>query len=261
MLSGKIALAICVLFLSMTARAADLLDVVKQRGVLRIATEGTYPPFNYKDKKTGELTGFDVEFARALSARLGVRPEFVATEWAGILAGLQVGKYDVIISQVTMTPKRQAEFAFSRPYTYSVAQLILRQDDVASYPTLASLKGKRVGVGQGSSYAETLNAIGGIEVKTYTSAPLNLQDLANGRIDAALNDRLLVPYMMQEAKLPLRAAATVGEPQRQGIAFKKNNPQFQLALDAAIAALIADGTYARISQRWFGLDASRMPGQ
>lgn len=90
----------------MTARAADLLDMVKQRGVLRIATEGTYPPFNYKDKKSGELTGFDVEFARALSARLGVKPEFVATEWAGILAGLQVGKYDVIISQVTITPKR-----------------------------------------------------------------------------------------------------------------------------------------------------------
>lgn len=261
MLSGKIALAICVLSLSMTARAADLLDMVKQRGVLRIATEGTYPPFNYKDKKSGELTGFDVEFARALSARLGVKPEFVATEWAGILAGLQVGKYDVIISQVTMTPKRQAEFAFSRPYTYSVAQLILRQDDATSYPTLASLKGKRVGVGQGSSYAETLNAIGGIEVKTYTSAPLNLQDLANGRIDAALNDRLLVPYMMQEARLPLRAASAIGEAQRQGIAFKKNNPQFQLAIDGAIAALIADGTYARISQRWFGLDASRIPGQ
>lgn len=244
-----------------TASAQDLLDSVKARGVLRAAIEGTYPPFNFKDKKTGELTGFDVEFARALAARLGVKVEFVATEWVGILAGLQVGKYDAIISEVTMTPKREAEFDFSRPYTYSSAQLILRKDDKSEYRDFAGLKGKNVGVGQGSSYAETLNAVGGINVKTYVSAPLNLQDLANGRIDAALNDRLLVPYMMQEAKLPLRAAASIGEAQKQGIAFKKNNPKFKAAIDNAIADMIKDGSYARISQKWFGLDASKAPAQ
>jgi cystine transport system substrate-binding protein len=244
-----------------TAATPDLLDSVKARGSLRVALEGTYPPFNFKDKKTGELAGFDVEFARALADRLGVKVEFVATEWVGILAGLQVGKYDAIVSEVTMTPKREAEFDFSQPYTYSTAQLILRKDDKSEYRDFASLKGKTVGVGQGSSYAETLNAVGGINVKTYVSAPLNLQDLANGRIDAALNDRLLVPYMMQEAKLPLRAAAAIGEAQKQGIPFKKNNPKFKAAVDAAIADMIRDGSYARMSRKWFGLDASRPPAQ
>jgi cystine transport system substrate-binding protein len=243
------------------ASAQDLLDGVKARGTLRVAVEGTYPPFNFKDKKTGELTGFDIEFARALAGKLGVKAEFVATEWVGILAGLQVGKYDAIISEVTMTPKREAEFDFSRPYTYSTAQLILRKDDKAEYRDFVSLKGKSVGVGQGSSYAETLNAVGGINVKTYVSAPLNLQDLANGRIDAALNDRLLVPYMIQEAKLPLRVAAAIGDIQKQGIPFKKNNPKFKAAVDTAIADMIRDGSYARISQKWFGLDASRLPSR
>jgi len=76
---------------ALTANAADLLDDVKTRGTLRIACEGSYPPFNYKDDK-GQLTGFDVEIGRAIAAKLGVEPEFTTTEWSGILAGLQAGK-------------------------------------------------------------------------------------------------------------------------------------------------------------------------
>src|SRR3954463_11244152 len=93
--------------LALPAHAADLLDTVKARGTLRIAMEGTYPPFNYKDQKSGELAGYDVEVARMLAAKLGVKPEFVSTEWSAILSGLASGKYDVIISQVGMTPKRE----------------------------------------------------------------------------------------------------------------------------------------------------------
>ncbi|MBP0599213.1 transporter substrate-binding domain-containing protein [Herbaspirillum sp. LeCh32-8] len=255
----KILFAVCLLCTALSALGQDLLDVVRTRGVLRVAVEGTYPPFNFKDRKSGQLDGFDIEFARALAVRLGVKAEFVATEWAAILAGLQVGKYDVIISEVTMTPRREAEFDFSRPYTYSLAQVIQRQDDRSVYSTLDSLKGKRVGVGQGSSYADLLNGIGGIEVKTYVSTPLNLQDLANGRIDAALNDRLLVPYMIREARLPLRAATALGPLQKQGIALRKNNPALKRAIDRAIDDMIADGSYAKLSMKWFGLDASRIP--
>src|SRR6476661_7852216 len=105
--------------LAVPAQAADLLDTAKARGTLRIALEGTYPPFNFKDPKTGQLTGYDVDVARLVAARLGLKPEFVTTEWASILAGLGAGKYDVIISQVNVTPKREQAFDFSTPYTYS----------------------------------------------------------------------------------------------------------------------------------------------
>jgi hypothetical protein len=70
------------------AWGADLLDTAKARGTLRIAMEGTYPPFNFKDQKTGQLAGYDVDVARLLAAKLGLKPEFVSTEWAAILAGL-----------------------------------------------------------------------------------------------------------------------------------------------------------------------------
>ena len=106
---------LCAMGLMVPAHAADLLDTVKARGTLRIALEGTYPPFNFKDAKTGQLTGYDVDVARLVSSRLGVKPEFVTTEWGAILAGLGAGRYDAIVSQVGINPKRQQAFDFSQP--------------------------------------------------------------------------------------------------------------------------------------------------
>jgi cystine transport system substrate-binding protein len=237
--------------------AADLLDTVKARGTLRIAVEGTYPPFNFKDQKTGQLAGYDVDVARLVAARLGLKPEFVNTEWAAILAGLSAGKYDVIISQVGMTPKREQAFDFSEPYTYSSPQLIVRKNERANYTSLHDLKGKKLGVGQGSVFEQQAKTVPGIEVKSYPAAPENLQDLAFGRVDAALNDSLMVSYLLKNARLPIRAGALVGKVERMGIPFQKGNPHFKAAINKVIADAKADGSLKQISMKWFGTDASR----
>jgi hypothetical protein len=145
---------------ALAAHAADLLDDVKARGTLRIGMEGTYPPFNYKNDK-GELDGFDVDIAKALAAKLAVRPEFTTTEWSGILAGLQAGKYDVIVNQVAATDKRRETFDFSEPYVISYPQLIIRTNETRKLDTPADLKGKKIGVGQGSNYADLAKSIEG----------------------------------------------------------------------------------------------------
>ncbi|HEX9174294.1 MAG TPA: transporter substrate-binding domain-containing protein [Telluria sp.] len=243
--------------LGLPATAADLLDTVRARGALRIAMEGTYPPFNFKDPKTGQLTGYDVEVANLLAARLGLRPEFVTTEWAAILAGLATGKYDVIVSQVGITPKRQQAFDFSEPYTWSRPQLIVRKNERVSYTSLAALKGKKLGVGQGSVFEQQAKAVSGIEVRSYPAAPENLQDLAFGRVDAALNDSLMVAYLLKNSNLPIKAGAPVGAVERMGIPFRKNNPKFAAELNKALASAKADGSLRRISLKWFGTDASR----
>ncbi len=244
---------------ALPARAADLLDTVKTRGTLRIALEGTYPPFNFKDPKTGQLAGYDVDVAKLVCARLGVKPEFVTTEWAAILAGLGAGKYDVIVSQVGITPRRQQAFDFSRPYTYSAPQLIVRRNETTTYRSLADLKGRKVGVGQGSVFEQQVRAMPGIEVKSYPAAPENLQDLAFGRIDAALNDSLMVAYLLRNSQLPIRAGARVGDVERMGIAFRKGNPTFHAAVDKALDDARADGSLRQASLKWFGVDATRAP--
>lgn len=251
------AVACLTLGLALHASAADLLSTAKARGTLKIAMEGTYPPFNFKDQKTGQLAGYDVDVARLLAARLGLKPEFVATEWSAILAGLAAGKYDVIVSQVGITAKRQETFDFSEPYTYSSPQLIVRKTDKSSYTSLADLKGKKVGVGQGTVFEAQAKATGGIDVKSYPAAPENLQDLAVGRIDAALNDSLMVAYLLSNTALPVRAGARVGNIERMGIPFQKGNPQFKAALNKALQEAAADGSLRQVAVKWFGVDVSR----
>lgn len=241
------------------SQAADLLDTVKAKGVLRVALEGTYPPFNFRDARTGQLAGYDVDVARLVASKLGVKPDFVTTEWTAILAGLGAGKYDVIVSQVGITPQRQQAFAFSEPYTYSAPQLIVRRNETANYRSLNDLKGRKVGVGQGSVYEQQVRAVPGIEVRSYPAAPENLQDLAFGRIDVALNDSLMVSYLLKNSQLPIRAGARVGEVTRMGIVFRKGNPKFQQAVDKVLESARADGSLKQIALKWFGTDASRAP--
>jgi len=252
------AAALSLVLLAASAHAADLLDEVRQRGTLRVAVEGTYPPFNFKDA-SGKLTGFDVEIAEAIAGKLGVKAAFSTTEWSAILAGLQAGKYDVIVNQVAATDKRRETFDFSDPYVVSSAQLIVRTNETRTLATAADLKGKKIGVGQGSNYADLAKGIAGAEVKVYPGAPEYLQDLATGRIDVALNDSLLIPYLAEKTKLPVKAGAPIGPTESNAIPFKKGNPKFKQAIDKALADLKADGSFQKISAKWFGRDVSKPP--
>lgn len=227
-----------------------------QEGVLTIAMEGTYPPFTFRDE-AGELTGFDVDVARAIAGKLNLRPEFVLTEWSGILGGLQADKYDVIVNQVGITPERQESIGLSDPYAYSQPQIIVPQKGNFTPETLADLKGRRVGVGLGSNFEQQLRDAGGIEVVTYPGAPEYLADLAAGRIDAAYNDRLLVGYLIKRENLPVRGAGVVGDPEPVGVAFKKTNTELGGAINRALEAIRADGSYAGISEKWFGQDVGQ----
>jgi cystine transport system substrate-binding protein len=255
----KAGLVLAAVGLALPALGADLLDSVKTRGTLRIALEGTYPPFNFKDPKTGQLAGYDVDVAKLLAVKLGLKPEFISTEWTAILAGLSAGKYDVIIGQVGITPKREQAFDFSEPYTYSTPQLIVRRNETARYTSLNDLKGKKVGVGQGTVFEQQARAVPGIDVKSYPATPENLQDLAFGRIDVALNDNLIVAYLLKNSQLPIKEGPRVGSVSRMGIPFVKGNPRFKAAIDKAILDAKADGSLKQLSLKWFGVDASATP--
>jgi cystine transport system substrate-binding protein len=243
--------------LAATAHAEDLLDQVKARGTLRIGLEGTFPPFNSKDAQTGELVGFDVDIAKAVAAKLGVKPEFITTEWSGIIAGLEAGKFDVIVNQVGVTDARKKVLDFSPAYTYSGAELIQRKNDDRQFKSLEDLKGHKLGVGLGTNYMDMAKSVPGIDVKTYPGAPEYLRDLAANRLDAALNDRLMVAYLLKQSDLPLRAGAMVGTGNPSAIPFKKGNPKFAKAIDEAMGQLEADGTFAKISDKWFGIDVTK----
>lgn len=237
--------------------AADLLAVAKARGTLRVGMEGSYPPFSFLDAKTGQMTGYDADVARLLATRLGLNIDIVTTEWADIFDHLATGRYDMIVSQVSITPQREKIFDFSIPYTYSRPQLILRSNDAAAYTGLADLKGKTIGVAKGTIYEAQARAVPGVRVRSYPAAPETLQDLAFGRIDAALNDSLMVTYLVQHATLPIKAGPLVGPGVRAAIAFQKGNPELKATVDGALRQAQADGSLPTLARKWFRADVSR----
>lgn len=256
------ALAFALPLLSTPAYATpDQLAEAKKRGTLRIGMEGSYPPFNYRNVKSGALEGFDVELAKALAERLGLLPEFVTGEWSGMLAGLQAGRFDVVINNVGMTPERQQVFDFSRPYSQTRPQLIMRKDDQRHFASLEDLKGKKLGMGQGSHHERKARAVAGIDVRTYPGASEYLADLAGNRLDAAFNDQLMVNYLLAQSRLPLRPGALIGRSEPIGIPLRKGNPALQMALNEALDGMRRDGSFARLSQRWFGVDVTPASGK
>ncbi|WP_323117811.1 transporter substrate-binding domain-containing protein [Burkholderia alba] len=244
-------------FVAPAAHAADVLDSVKSSGVLKIGIEGTYPPFGYRNDK-GELEGFDIDVAKAVAAKLGMKPQFVTVEWSGIIAGLQAGKFDVIVNQVTITPQRREAIDFSQPYLYSAAQLIQRADDNHDYGAPGAMNGRKIGVTLGTNFADLAKTIPGVTVLTYPGAPEKLRDVATKRVDASMDDRLMLPYLIKTSNLPLKPGATVkGGETQMGIPYHKGNPKFGAALEGALNALRQDGTLAKLSVKWFGADYTK----
>ncbi len=236
---------------------AELIDDMNDRGELRIAVEANMPPFNFKDD--GKLTGFEVELGQALANELDVRAEFVVTTRDDMLPGVESGKYDIALNQVAATPELKERLDFSEPYSYSSAQLIVRKEDKRPLASLDALKGHSLGVVQGSQFAEQARSVEGVDLRSYPDATQPIKDVANDQIDAAISDRLLVPYAIRDSQQPVTEGATVGPILSLSIPFQKGNPAFHSAVDNALQRIKADGRLSAMSQKWFGMDASKPP--
>jgi cystine transport system substrate-binding protein len=235
------------------AASADDLAKVKAAGALRVGTEGDYSPFTFKDAK-GTLVGFDVEIAQEVAKRLGVKAVFTEGKWDGLIAGLDANRYDAVINEVTITDARKAKYDFSDPYGATKAVLIVKTSD-KSIKTFADLKGKKVVADLTTTYAQLARDNGAASV---TSSDLPFDLVVQGRADATINDRLFfLDYKKQKPEVALSIVAENSDVDYQGVIVRKGNPDFVAAINKALKDLKADGTYLKISQKYFGEDISR----
>ncbi len=230
---------------------------VKAAGVLRVGTEGVYSPFSYHDPATGQLTGYDVDVARAVGEKLGVNVEFVETPWDSIFAALEANRFDVVANQVTITPERQQKYDLSEPYSIGEGVIVTRTDDT-SITSLEDLKGKVSAQSTTSNWADVARSAGA-RVESVEGFAQAATLLNQGRVDATINDSIAVyAYLAETGDTSIKIAAQTGEKSEQGFAARKNSgllPDLNKALDE----LRADGTLANISQKYLKANASGAP--
>jgi len=240
------------------ATAGEQLQQIKDKGVINVGLEGTYPPFSFVDAD-GKLSGFEVELSEALAQKLGVKAKIQPTKWDGILAALESKRLDVVVNQVTISDERKKKYDFSEPYTVSGIQALVLKDKEAklNIKTAADLSGKKVGVGLGTNYEQWVRAnVPGADVRTYDDDPTKFADLNNGRTDAILIDR---PAALEYAKKAPKtvAAGEAFSRQESGIALRKGEPELLAAVNKALDELRADGTLEKLSKKYFNADVTK----
>ena len=249
---GKMWMIVFVALISIFLLAACNGGKETEKDTFKFGMSGLYKPFNFKEN--GKLTGFDVEIGEALAEKMGKEPEPVTNPFETIIQGLQADKYDAIIGSLTVTPEREKAVSFTDTYYSSGSQIFVFSDN-GEIKGPEDLKGKKIGTVKASVYLEhALTLTDKENVIEYDSDLTALQDLPTGRLDAVITDQMVGFRVMKEKAIDIK---DVGDPlslDKQAIAVEKDDEELRKEINKALAAIIEDGTYAKISEKWFGRD-------
>ncbi|HET7411817.1 MAG TPA: amino acid ABC transporter substrate-binding protein [Pararhizobium sp.] len=247
--------AIAIQAVAVVAGHAASLEQIKSSGEFRIGTEGTYPPFTYHNDQ-GKLVGFDVEIGREIAKRLGVKAKFLEGPWDGLIAGLDAGRYDAVINEVGITKARQQKYDFSEPYIASKAVLIVRSDNDA-IKSFDDLKGKSSAQTLTSNFGKIAESHGATIVST-NGFDQSIQLVVNHRADATINDSLsFLDFKKHKPNAPVKVVASLPDATVSGVIVSKGEPKLVAAINKALEGMKADGTYLKISKKYFGEDVSK----
>ena len=241
---------------SSTVQSSDLLDQIRSKGQIVIATEGTWSPWTFHDE-SGKLTGYDIEVGRLIAKKLGVEPQFVEGKWDGLLAGISAGRYDIMINGVDMTPEREKSYRFTDPYAYN-RTVVMTAENNDSIKTMADLKGKVTANTISSTYAEVVEKYGA-KVSGVDDLNQTFELLLGGRIDATLNAEVVYyDYKKVHPTAAVKIAAVAEETTSVGIPLKKQGTEkLQAELNKILAELRASGELSKLSIQFFGTDISK----
>lgn len=225
---------------------------------LKVATSANFPPFVSK-RADGALEGFDIDVMNAVSQAAGFSMQYQDQPLIGdVVRSLYAKTVDAAIYAVSITPARAQVVAFSRPYFKSGLVIATRTAN-NSITSIDSLQGKRIGVEAGTTGDETAKKIQGVNVQLFETAPIALQSLAKGELDAVINDAPVTDYLINSGKV--RGLKIVGKPLTEefyGIATPKNSPRLK-AINAGLTTILQNGEYAKIYKKWFATEPPQLP--
>lgn len=239
-----------------SAAASAANPILVNPGKLTVCTHLAYKPFQFKDD-SGKIVGFDVDLMDVVAKRLNVTQEIVDIDFAQITSGavFAAKKCDAGAAAITITAERQAAAPFSIPYFKATQALLVKTD--SGIKGLEDLKGKLLAVQTdttGQKYGEDNASKYGYTVKVYDDLPTGANAVLAGSVAAAINDNgVLYDFAKDNPTTKVATEFQTGE--EYGFNVSKDNPVLLAAMDAALAAAKADGTYNTIYKKWFGVDA------
>ena len=239
----KLLLAAMLATAAFSATAADKIN---------FGSSATYPPFESLDA-SNQIVGFDIDLANALCKQMQADCTFTNHAFDSLIPSLKFRKYDAVISGMDITPERSKQVAFSDPYYANSAVVIAKK---GAFTSLADLKGKRIGMENGTTHQKYLqDKHPEIKTVSYDSYQNAIIDLKNGRIDGVFGDTAVVNEWLKTNPQLGPVGEHVTDPQYfgtgLGIAVRPENQALLKKLNAALAAIKADGTYQKISDKWF----------
>jgi len=225
-----------------------------REGTLKVATEGTFSPFSYYNDKN-ELVGYDVDVARAVAEKLGLKIEFLTAPWDAMLAAFDAGKADAVFNQVSITDERKKKYEYSVPYTVVYGAIIVHKDnnDIKSFE---DLKGKKNADSATSNWAQVAKKYGAQNV-TVDSFAKSMELLIARRVDTVVRDNtVFYDFLKQRPDAPIKIAAKLKDVDYSAAIVQKGNKELANQISKALNELKAEGKLKEISLKYFGKDVS-----
>jgi len=231
---------------------------------LRVGTECTYHPFNFRDA-SGELKGYDIDVAREVGKRIGAKIDFICQKWDGMIPALLANKFDLIVASMSITEKRMKKIDFSDPYRVSIGQFIAKKSknlklfNADGMVNDAGFKGIRVGLQRATTYDNWIQAKApSAEVVRYDSTEALYLDLKNGRVDAIMTNPMKA--FLKFLSKPDGAGFGVVGPQIEetkyfgigvGVGLRKGNDALLKRINKAIGGITKDGSLGKFGMKYF----------
>lgn len=229
------------------AQAADY--GLLEEGTLKCAFTGSFAPFSMQTPD-GKWYGLTVEVFREMANRVDLKIEYVITKWESLLVGLMADQYDILCDTMDITKERQERVLFVDGWLESGGRLVVHKDsDINEF---GDFKGKTMGVLVSSTWAELAKGLEPGETKYYQAESDAMRDLADNKIDGMVTDSIAAAWAAENAGMPLRTVPGYLSRIQKGFAAKKERAELVKALNAALADMVADGTYEKITSALIG---------
>lgn len=241
---------------SKKAAADNSLEDLKARGEFVLGLDDSFPPLGFRND-ANEIVGFDIDLAKEVAGRLGVKFRAQPVNWDSKEQELATGKVDCIWNGLTITEERKNALSFTKPYLDNAQVLVVRKN--SGIKSLSDFAGKTVGLQAGSSAADAVEASPEFKrslksIVEFKDNIMALNDLEIGGVDGVVMDLIVANYAITTSGKPFEVLPEGLSPEEYGIAFRKNDVKLTNEVQKILEDMAADGTVEKISTKWFGSD-------